>query len=204
MKIIGVAGQRRNGKDEIADHLASILNESESIRWHRTSFAKNVKKVFCETFNVDYDFVEKWKTESCPPPGFEKNIRESLQFIGDGFRKMQPNIWMDLVFKNLNKPIIISDCRYINEVNKIKSLDGICVFVWRSGFENNDLNESESQLRPMVDWVMENGEKPPYADSFDYIVKNNGTLEDLYAKIEDEIFPSIVKNIAVCENGSQI
>jgi len=110
MYVIGVAAQLQNGKDTLSDYLAYKLNEIypkfycdkeinppevvaknelkakiNSPYWQRASFASNVKKVFCDTFDKDLDFVEKWKTNPEPPPGFSKNIRQSLQFIGDGF-----------------------------------------------------------------------------------------------------------------------
>ena len=77
---VGVGGQMQNGKDTIADYLHDVFS------WERNAFAAGVKKVFCDTFGVDEAFIEKWKVIPEPPTGFLKTVRQSLQFIGDGFR----------------------------------------------------------------------------------------------------------------------
>ena len=143
MKIIGVAGQMRAGKDTISDYLTTIIG------FERASFAANVKRVFCETFGVNLEFVEKWKVIPEVPPCFSSTVRQGLQQIGDGFRKIKGDIWVELVFRVLNKNIVISDGRYINELERIRKEKGLNILVWRPGYENNDPNGSEAQLKPV-------------------------------------------------------
>jgi hypothetical protein len=187
MKIFGVAGQLRNGKDEIADFLASKLS------YKRAAFAYNVKRIFCETFGVDLEFIEKWKTIPESPPGFDMPIRQALQFIGDGFRKIKNDIWVDLVFRNDPKEIVISDCRYINELKEIKKNGGLNILVYRPGFLNDDPNKSESQIKPFVLNFIEKGIEGKVKDDnenfslIDYFIINDGTLEDLHKKIDNFI-----------------
>lgn len=152
MKVIGLAAQMQNGKDTAADYLKEKLPSVFGEDFTRTAFAASVKRVYSETFNVPLSFIEEWKVKPECPPGFDMNVRQGLQFIGDGFRKIQGNIWIELAFRNRTDNIILSDARYINELKKIKSLDGLTILVWRPGFENNDPNGSESQIKPVVDW----------------------------------------------------
>lgn len=152
MHVIGVAGQAGFGKDLLSDRLKERLGSG----WGRTAFASNVKKIYCETFNVDTSFVEQWKVVSDPPSGFDMPVRQSLQFIGDGFRKISHNIWVDLVFRNKNNPIIISDVRYVNEFRRVKKEGGLNILLGRPDKLNNDPNRSESEIRPYIDWCLTN------------------------------------------------
>ena len=186
MKIICVAGQKRNGKDEIANYLAEKLNLS------RSSFAYKVKKIFCETFEVDFDFIEKWKNIPEPPPGFDMNVRDSLTFIGDGFRKIKKNIWIDLAFKNDPVDIAFSDGRYINELEKVKQKCGINILVYRPEFRNNIDSQSESQILQLVDIFLKLEKEGRVDDRLiDYFIVNDGTLNDLYKKIDQHILQEI-------------
>ena len=110
MKVVGFAGQMQNGKDTAADYLFEKIKH----KWgdvERASFADNVKRIFCETFNVDRSFVEEWKTKSEIPEGFDSPVRQGLQQIGDGFRKIQGKIWIELAFRDRANPAIFSDVR---------------------------------------------------------------------------------------------
>ncbi len=213
-KIIGIASQLAGGKDTIANYLVKKLNleSNEQLTydwiidkrvWKRVGFADAVKKVFMDCFDVDWDFIETWKRKDETPVGFNQNIRKSLQFIGDGFRQIQSDIWIKLAFKNKNN-IILSDVRYVNEAKMIKEKGGTVVAVCRPGFENDDPNPSEAQIRPIVDWCVQNCEEGPIDHNYwindmnyqrlnicfyDFFLKNEGSLEDLYAKVDNLLIP---------------
>jgi len=200
---VGLAGQLGCGKDTAADYLCDKLNlTGECGHWIRKGFAHAVKKVFMDTFQVDWEFVEKWKRIPEPPPGFIKNVRESLIFIGDGFRQMQPTIWIDLAFRDLRYHQIISDVRYVNEVEKIKQEGGLSILMWRPGHENNLQNASEQQLMPFVNRLREMDPIPEGVLGrnidvpFDIFIINDGTIEDLYAKVDEIVIPEISDLIA--------
>lgn len=223
-KIIGFAGQMRSGKDTCADYLALKLNETacnnllssseeNSLWWKRVAFATGVKRVFMDVFDKDIDFIEKWKTNNDPPEDFDKNVRQALQFIGDGFRSIKNDIWMDLLFREQN-PMIISDGRYINELARIKAEGGLNVLVWRPGFENSDPNPSESQIKPVIDYFKQMDIEGPVEDKFisltyadrmalpngvelvDYFIKNDGSLDSLYNKINERLIPYVTTKFA--------
>ena len=159
--VIGVAGQKQNGKDCLANYLASKLRDPEGQPWGRRAFATQVKKIFCDTFDKTMEFVEEWKEVPEPPPGMEMPVRQALQFIGSGFRKIQGNIWIELATRHLwqYQYTIFSDCRYVNEVTKIKQVGGVTILLYRPGFLNSDPNSSEAQIRPFVEWCASTGQE---------------------------------------------
>lgn len=203
--IIGVAGQAQMGKDTLSDYLAEKLTN----KWKRVAFADNVKKVYQDTFDCDRSFVEKWKVRPEPPPGFDMTVRKSLQFIGDGFRKICPNIWLDLVFRRETEPIIISDVRYVNEFLRVKEEGGLNILVGRKDKLSDDPNGSEAHIRPYVEWCLDNfnykivnvigsGNVPedvpediPEINEFDLFINNSKTVEDLYRVIDNEVVPFV-------------
>lgn len=201
MNVIGVAGQMQNGKDTIADYI------SEHVCWERYAFATGVKKVYCDAFGVDLGFIEQWKTNPEPPPGFNMPVRQGLQFIGDGFRKIVPSIWIDRCFSYLqeqNKPTVLSDVRYLNEAKTIADCNndgfGITILVWRPDRENNDPNGSESQMRPYMEWCRDTGQEgwisnwdtegaPAGIENISVFIRNDGNFDSLFKKIDKHIFP---------------
>ena len=154
MKLIAVAAQLANGKDEFCNHLAKVLNE-ERHEWERGAFADEVKKTFCQAFGVDRDFVEKWKRVAEPPPGFLLPIRQCLQAIGDGYRKMRDEIWIEIALRG-DASRIISDSRYFNEARAVRERGGLVFLMYRPGYLNDDPNPSESQIRPLVEFCSKN------------------------------------------------
>ena len=210
--VIGVASQAQHGKDTLADRLCEKLNVSQP-KWMRAAFASNVKRVYCETFGVDMAFVEEWKVKAEAPPGFDMPVRQSLQFIGDGFRKIQGKIWLDLAFRDSN-PKIISDVRYINEFTRVKDEGGLNVLIGRPDRLNDDPNGSEAQIRPYIDWcfkafsptakfvdlrdvdyetltgVLPDASQPPAGmNLFDVFVRNEGTIDELYDIVDTKLVP---------------
>ena len=219
-KIIGIAGQLAQGKDEVANYLVKKLNKNALYpedKWKRIGFADAVKKVYMDSFATDLAFIEEWKRKDEVPPEFDLNVRRSLQQIGDGFRKIQNDVWIRTALRNQCN-MAISDCRYLNEIKAIKKKHGINILLWRPTFENNDPNPSESQIKPYVDYCAKEFSDGPLLHCenfligkarlgnriqkckiceselselkyFDYFLINKGTLEDLYKKIDDSLIP---------------
>lgn len=201
MKLVCFSAQLGNGKDVAADYLCLKLNDLNLGKWERTAFADAVKNLYCNAFNVDRQFIEKWKRNPEPPPGMLKNVRQGLQFIGDGFRQIQGDIWIENALREETKQIILSDGRYINEGRHVHHKGGINLIVYRPGFLNDDPNPSESQIKPIVEWCIktqkegainhniENG--PDGIEFYDYYLINDGTITDLYSKIDRMLIPYV-------------
>jgi len=210
---IGIAGQKQNGKDTLADYIFAQLQKDEAfqIDFERAAFAKNVKKVFAETFDVSYDFIEEWKVQPTPPPGFDMTVREALQFIGDGFRKIKASIWIDLMFRS-GENKIVSDVRYINEAARIVKEGGFNLLIAHPDRVNDDPNGSEAQIRPYAVWCLDHlpmsgnpnkitGDgKPEHMPLFSYFVRNDKEMDDLYQLADSQILPFIKIKIKEMSN----
>lgn len=145
-------------------------------------------------------------------------VREALQIIGtDLFRdRFHPNTWVNALmvdygiddlqyFKaypdNYNLPNwIITDCRFPNEANAIKDRDGIVLRINRpikvegmyekdkAGFDvlnytvNRPISMHESELA-LDDY------------KFDYIIENNGTIQDLINNVKKFTDEKIIKEM---------
>lgn len=210
MKVICVSAQLCMGKDVTCDYLVQKLNDlqNENKLWERSSFADSVKKIYEIAFGVDREFIENWKRNPSPPEGMQKNVRQALQFIGDGFRTIKSDIWIEIALRDESKSICISDGRYVNEAKAVRNKDGITVLLYRPGYLNFDPNPSESQLRPILLWASENlkdgpidletfseeqkNSMPEGVEFFDYFLINDQDLASLYAKIEGLLVPYII------------
>lgn len=205
MKLIAVYGQLANGKDILCDDLAVELNQKSGEKWERGAFANAVKNTFCSAFDVDRDFIEKWKRIDSPPPGFLLPIRKGLQNIGDGFRQIVPDIWIKIALREaINNNMIISDGRYINEAKSVKENGGINVLIYRDGFLNDDPNPSEAQLRPLIlyaqdylsDGVININNLRNYPEGMQYfdVFIRNETDKNTFLKKSRSILTPLVKS----------
>lgn len=196
MRFICTAGQMRSGKNVTGEYLCAKRG------FVPASFARPVKEIYCRAFSVDMDFVEKWKVIDEPPPGFEKTVRQSLQFIGDGFRSINPNVWVDYAFNNNPERSCYMDGRYLNELSRVRTEGGANILLWRPRHENNDTNQSEAQVRPLVDWyaersvegyvgMMDRSSAPKGCELVDFFLINDGDIASLYRKIDRLVVPKI-------------
>lgn len=197
-----IAGQARSGKNVVGDHICSRLGFTQS------SFASPVKDIFCRAFVKDLDFVETWKVRPEPPLGFQKPVRQALQFIGDGFRSINSEVWVDYAFINNPPKSCFTDGRYINELAKIRSMGGMNILLWRPDHENHDINESEAQIKRLVDWFISYSSRysigglvsgatkvvddaPKGCELVDFFIINDGDLPSLFKKIDDIVIPQV-------------
>jgi len=212
MKIIAAFGQLMAGKDTLCDYLAENINNVNSTtsgKWERNAFANAVKDVFCQFFNVDRAFIEKWKRIPEAPPGMLMPVRQSLQFIGDGFRQIKPNIWIDIALRKNNKQIL-SDGRYINEAKAVREKNGLNILIYREGYINDDPNPSEAQIRPVVEYCKNNIKSgiinhkaienaPEELQYFDVYLENSGNVTEFldrsYAIVVASMFLKMTKNL---------
>jgi len=201
MKFVGIAGQKQNGKDELCQMLLRCLPG-----WKRHSWADALKELVCDLFKVDLKFIEEWKENPEPPPGFLMPMREILQFLGDGVRQIRGSYWIDCMFDDGRVNKVIADTRYINELVATREYGGLNILVYRPGFLNFIDHPSESLIRPIIEWCVGvgfEGELSQVWDNvflpaanvklIDYFIFNNGSLEDLERKVVNEVLPFIFR-----------
>lgn len=118
-------------------------------------------------------------------PGF-MTAREVMQFVGtDIFRRMDTNVWVRSTINKIlrEKPelAIITDCRFPNEVDSIKQIDGKVIRLTRSPFESDHISETILD-KENYDW-----------SNFDYVIDNqNVSLYEQFQQIKtiiEEILP---------------
>jgi hypothetical protein len=102
-------------------------------------------------------------------------IRKALQLVGTDFgRKYWPNIWLDCFTRDYDKVtsniVLVTDVRFPNEAETIRKLGGKVLKVSRY---------EDSQEVSHV------SEKPLTRDLIDFILNNNGTLEDLKSTVHN-------------------
>lgn len=98
-----------------------------------------------------------------------------LQLLGtEGGRDViHPNIWVNATLGDLKEDdhIIVTDVRFPNEVEGIKRKGGKVIKIIRPSVVSTSTHPSETSLNNYTDW--------------DYVIVNDGTLEDLEAKVKE-------------------
>lgn len=202
-KIIGICGLIGHGKDTAAGFLIS-----EGFK--RISFAGVLKDACAALFSWDRillegntpesrvfrEQVDTWWADRLDIPNFTP--RYALQYIGtDVFRKnFHPDIWVAACERQIEMTdgnIVISDCRFFNELDVIKRLGGKTAAVWREeqpdwwatakniNLEgaNNTANNSMQVVFPEIhpsEWSWAGW-------NFDFQINNNSSLEDLKIQV---------------------
>ena len=144
------------------------------------NFADALKKDICinilgleykQCYGTDDD---KNETTHLQWDGKNISAREAMQFVGtDIFRTMYNNVWVDATLKKITReavPLaIITDCRFPNEVEAIKSNGGKVIRLTRDPFHSDHISESildkENYDWSNFDYVVDNGESSLYEQS---------------------------------------
>jgi hypothetical protein len=188
-KIIGLMGAIGSGKDTIADFLTNHGFE-------RLAFAKKVKDVAHVVFGWNREMLEGRTPESrawreAVDPRWGISPRTALQKIGtEMFREhICDDVWIKAVLQeieSIDKHVVVTDCRFENEIQAIKDAGGIILFVQR-GEEpswalaaSQGMGFSENLGVHITDW--NTYALRPMAD---LRITNSETLDDLYANLRE-------------------
>lgn len=149
--LIGLMGTAQSGKDTFAGLLG----------YRRIAFADALKQVALDcdpTFRPYGAALHHRLSELVGQFGWEyakkeRGVREFLQNLGAAVRQVDPNFWVRAAFAQYDpdRPTVITDVRYLNEVNTIRSKGGFIVRIDRPGVEspNDHVSEHEwRQVRP--------------------------------------------------------
>lgn len=170
MTIIGIGYRKRSGKDAIADHLV------EAHGFKRVAFADKLKDVAKVMFDwTDAHFEEPLKEAVDRFWGLSP--RKALQLLGTeaGRQVFGHDIWVKHVKKHMLDNYhhinwVIPDVRFPDEAKAIKSWGGEVWRVDRPGLPGGDGHASETSMDGYGDW--------------NKIIVNDGTLDDLYTKVD--------------------
>lgn len=204
--IIGICGLIGAGKDTVAHYL-----ETEQ-GFKRESFAGTLKDAVSNVFGWDRELLEGHTTYSrewretqdawwSEKLGREITPRIVLQQWGTEVcrKNFHDNIWvvsLENKLRNAHDNIVISDCRFPNEIKAIKDAGGKVIRVKRGAepvWYADAINYNAGKRR--VGWALgrdaleRHGVHPSeyswVGTDFDYVVENHGTFDDLYSQVTD-------------------
>ena len=133
-KLIGLCGYAQTGKDT----LGKMLIEKEGYK--RYAFADALKK---EVRSMLRELVIRADFNN---PEDKAKWRDFLVFWGAKRRQMDRNYWIDVldILIDFNKPSVITDVRYLNEVEWIKEKGGEVYRIKREGYGPDNAEEEMS------------------------------------------------------------
>jgi hypothetical protein len=203
--IIGLVGFIGSGKDTVASRFISYGCVKDS-------FATPLKDACAAIFGwrrelLEGDTVESREFRETPDMFWARKLgidnftpRLALQLVGtDVLRNhFHQDIWLSSLeyrfrIKNNDQNVVISDARFRNELELIKSLNGIIVWVQRGELpqwfdDAVKANEGNAIARKIMQtrWRDVHESEWNWAGfPVDYVINNNGSMEDLDKLVND-------------------
>lgn len=208
MKLLGITGLIGSGKDTLADYLMNDHGFS------RDSFAGPLKDAVAAVFGWDRTLLEgrtsesrewrekvdEWWAKKLDMP--DLTPRWVLQYWGtEVFRKgFHDNIWvasLEYKISKLQRNTVITDVRFVNEIQAIKNQGGVCIRIVR-GPEPSWMNSAVQYMSEPINSIaysnaqavlvrhrIHASEYSWAAVKFDHIVYNNGSIDELHSQIKE-------------------
>jgi hypothetical protein len=200
--IIGICGFIGSGKDTVADYLVNFHE------FRRESFASTLKDAVSAVFGWDRTMLEgrtkearewreqidPWWAERLDMPALTP--RWVLQYWGtEVCRKgFHDDIWiasLENKLRNSKDHVVISDCRFPNEIASIRNAGGKIIWIKRGELpawydlalqHNQGSEEANIQLAKLK---VHASETAWVGTDFDHVLENNSTIDDLYKQIKN-------------------
>ena len=197
--LIGVVGLIGSGKGTVSDRLEQKHN------FRKDSFAKSLKDAVSSMFNWDREMLEGKTDESRAwrekpdvfwSKRFGKDVtpRWVLQYFGTEVMRqgMHDSIWIDSCMARYDgKPTVIADTRFENEIKIIREMGGSILLVKRGQDPDWITSYVEGNIKPSG---IHSSEYAWAKSEFDYVIKNDGTLEELHQQVDDLIVSNKITN----------
>lgn len=195
--IIGICGFIGSGKDTVADYLVNFHE------FRRESFAATLKDAVAAVFGWDRvllegrtkearewrESVDTWWAQRLDMPTLTP--RWVLQYWGTEVcrRAFHDDIWiasLENKIRNSKDNVVISDCRFPNEIQSIKNAGGQIVWVQRG--ELPDWYDTAISANAGHNWAIQDlkmrkihaSETAWVGTEFDTVLDNNNTIDALY------------------------
>ena len=202
--IIGICGFIGSGKDTVADYLTNIHE------FRRESFDSTLKDAVAHVFGWDRTMLEgrtkearEWREQVDPWWANRLDMpsltpRWVLQYWGTEVcrKAFHDDIWIASLENKLRTSrdhVVISDCRFPNEIKSIKDSGGIIAWVQRGELPDwyqTALDANSGSNVAMNDLKMKKihaSETAWIGTEFDIILDNNGTIDNLYQQVKQVI-----------------
>ncbi|HET8688764.1 MAG TPA: hypothetical protein VFM18_19275 [Methanosarcina sp.] len=209
--IVGLVGWIGAGKDTVADYLVTQHG------FVQDSFAYSLKLAVSNVFGwpmemlegrtkearAQREVVDEWWAKRLSIPHLTPRWvlqQWGTEVLRGGFHD---DIWiasLESRLRNVKKNTVISDCRFPNEIAAIKAQGGKIVWVRRGPLPEwydiaVDANKGNSlAMADLSQLNIHASETSWIGAEFDYIIDNNGTIDELYAAIS--------KNLGLLEPAS--
>lgn len=181
-RIIALVGQRRCGKDTVANYLTSQYG------YKNIKVASALKDVCMRLFSLSDEEVEG-DLKDVVHPVWLVPPRRLMQFIGTEVMQFQIEqvlpgqdrcFWVKRLCKELDNmapdtTVVISDIRFIHEVNYLQNAYKNDVFVVTINRDTNAKDDLDAHI----------SETEHASITSDVVIHNNASLTHLYANIED-------------------
>jgi hypothetical protein len=205
--IVGVTGLIGSGKDTIANYLTTFHG------FKKESFANSLKDSVAYVFGWDREMLEGtttssrewreqvdiWWSERLDMP--QLTPRWVLQYWGTEVCRtgFHDDIWiasLENKLRNTKDHVVISDCRFANEVKAIKNAGGITIRVsrgenpiWYDAAIEYNKGPNGNTLWALSKAKLEKNkvhasEYSSIGLNYDYHLENNGSIDDLYQQVQ--------------------
>ena len=225
--IIGVCGFIGSGKDTVADYLTNFHG------FRRESFANSLKDAVAHVFGWDRTMLEgrtkqarEWREQKdewwSNRLGILITPRWVLQFWGTEVcrKAFHDDIWiasLENKLRNSTDDIVISDCRFPNEIKSIKDAGGIVVRVVR-GLEPEwyndaaDMNAGDRCMNYMMAKTrmqklgIHASETAWVGTKFDIVLDNNASIDDLFVQVKNLVLenPASTETLPYAESSGSL
>lgn len=191
--LIGVCGKAGSGKDTIADYLIKTKG------FKKIALADPIKRLVKDVFVLDDHTVYDRVAREQPLKNFPNwSVRKLLQFIGtELFREqLDDSIWVKSLWYRIQQDkdnnYVVSDIRFPNELNFFRDnakSDFVSIKVIRNGCDGNVGLEVHPLKKFFLKLIGKDHRhaSEKYDLNAEITIENNGTFEELYAKVDAEI-----------------
>jgi hypothetical protein len=196
-KIFGITGTIGSGKDTAAEHLINKHN------FTKLSFASSLKDAVSAIFGWDRTLLEgdtpqsrQWREQVDPWWAARLRMphltpRWVLQFWGtevcrNGFHK---DIWvasLENKLRNTQGNIVITDCRFLNELDIIRNVGGTLIRIER-GEQPSWIETATRYNKGIIDTPPVGIHASEYSSvgyDYDHVLSNNSTKQDLFYMLD--------------------
>ena len=155
--------------------------------WEIKKYAGKLKEIACILTGCTLEQLEDQEFKKLQiGPDWGMTYRELLQKLGtEAMRNgLHENVWVNALYADYtNQNWIITDMRFPNEFDAVKSIGGITIRVNRPDtkeyfqLKNRDGSITQATLHPS-ETALDN-------HNFDYVIDNNSSVSDLIVKVRE-------------------